>query len=120
MKRLVILCLASFGFFSCTHDAVIPEEPEISFSQQVLPIIISNCATEGCHDGMSGGEEDQDPLRNYAEVMEITKPGNARDSRLYKNITKLSGEDAMPPGRPLSEEQIRLIYVWIMQGAKNN
>lgn len=114
------LSLTAFILSSCTHDPVIPQDPAISFNEQVLPIIVSNCASEGCHDGKASGEEDLDPLQNYDQIKGIVKPGDARGSRLYRNITAIGGEDAMPPGRSLSEEQIRLIYIWIMQGAKNN
>lgn len=118
-KRLVLIVAGFFGM-GCQHDPIIPPAPQISFAEQIAPILISNCATTGCHDGSSSGDEDLPPLRNYEEIRKHVKPGNARDSKIYKYITAIDGEDAMPPDRPLTEEQIQLIFLWISQGAKNN
>ena len=120
MFKKLIFILAGISFLGCQHDPVIPPEPTISFSGQIAPILISNCATVGCHDGAPGADEELPPLRNYEEIRKHVKPGNARDSKIYKYITAIDGEDAMPPGRPLTEEQIQLIFLWISQGAKNN
>ena len=118
-KRFVFIA-AGFLVVACQHDPIIPPEPQISFSEQIAPILISNCATTGCHDGSPSGEEDLPPLRNYDEIRKHVKAGNARDSKIYKYITATNGEDAMPPDRPLTEQQIQLIFLWISQGAKNN
>lgn len=117
--RLRFLFLAPALFlFHCSHDPVIPATPEISFSSQVLPVITSNCASGGCHNGHY--YEELSPLTSYSEIVALVVPGNAHKSELYKVITTLSGENAMPPQGPLTEDQIRNIYVWISQGAKNN
>lgn len=100
---------------SCSHDPIIPDSPSISFSEQVLPIFINNCAKSGCHDG--SGEFS---LKNYGEISSRVHAGDARKSELYKVINKLWGGKAMPPDGPLSDQQITLVYTWIMQGAKNN
>ncbi|MFN9502531.1 MAG: c-type cytochrome domain-containing protein [Chryseotalea sp.] len=99
---------------TCTHDVAVPDSPEISFSGQILPIIASNCGTSGCHDG---GEEFS--LRTFEEIRGNVTPGDARKSKLYKAITRLNFEP-MPPDGPLTDQQINVIYAWIMQGAKNN
>ena len=117
--KLCLVAILSLVAIACQHDPVMPDT-DVSFNDQVLPIIVSNCASSGCHTGVSGGEEELIPLTNYSQIMKIVKPGSARDSELYKVITQLSGENAMPPGRPLSEEQIQLILVWINKGANNN
>jgi hypothetical protein len=107
-----LLSTILINFISCTHDPVIPATPEISFDQQIKPIFVNNCAR--CHDG---GELD---LETYDDIRARVTPGNARTSDLYKVVTKLWGPSAMPPDGPLSDQQITLIYAWIMQGAKNN
>ncbi|MCU0384102.1 MAG: hypothetical protein MUF68_08545 [Cyclobacteriaceae bacterium] len=99
---------------ACTHDIVVPDSPQISFSEQILPIIASNCGRSGCHDG---GEEFS--LRTFEEIRGNVTPGDARKSKLYKAITRLNVEP-MPPDGPLTDQQINLIYAWVMQGAKNN
>lgn len=98
---------------ACHHDPVIPTTP-VTFEGDVKPIILNSCARTGCH--VAGGEDPR--LTSYKEVMEIVKAGKPQDSKLYEVITALSGEDAMPPDGPLSNEQLRLIYIWILQGAK--
>jgi hypothetical protein len=109
-----LIPVALLNFISCTHDPVIPATPEISFNLQIKPIFVNNCARSGCHDG---GEFD---LATYNDIRARITPGDARNSDLYKVITKLWGPSAMPPDGPLSDQQITLIYAWIMQGAKNN
>ena len=105
-----------FTFFACQHTPVIPVTPAISYSTQIQPIILNNCATSGCHDGNS----DILTLNNYNDVMQIIQPFSSKNSQLYASITTLSGDGAMPINRPLSHLQIDIIYTWIMQGAKNN
>jgi len=108
------MLLLLFVSESCTHEVTIPDSPAISFNEQVLPIIASNCGYSGCHDG---GEEFS--LRTFEEIRGNVNPGDARKSKLYKAITRLNFEP-MPPDGPLNDQQINLIYGWIMQGAKNN
>jgi hypothetical protein len=118
-KKLFTLgFLTTFIFvfsMSCHHETIIPSTPSISFKNEVEPIITGSCALSGCH----GNDFERFRLTNYDEIRKQVTPGNATSSRLYKSITKL-GPGQMPPDRPLSEDQLRLIYVWIMQGAKNN
>lgn len=115
LKLGALAMLVALVGVSCTHDANIPDTPAISFNEQIQPIIVSNCATSGCHDG---GREFS--LETYDEIAGHVKAGDARGSKLYKVITKLWGEEAMPPAGPLGDDQITLIYTWIEQGAKNN
>jgi uncharacterized membrane protein len=103
-------------FASCAHEAVIPNSPEISFSTDVQGIIIGNCTQSGCH--ASGSDHESFSLVTYDDVMKIVSPGNARNSRLYESIKQKS----MPPSSAasLTDQQIKYIYLWIEQGAKNN
>ena len=112
---LSLIGMALIFASACTHDPVIPDSPEVSFSEQIQPIIVSNCARSGCHDG-----DEEFSLQTYEEIAGKVKSGDARKSEIYKAMTALWGESAMPPDGPLSDQQINLIYAWIMQGAKNN
>ncbi len=94
----------------------------VYFVNDILPIIVSNCAMSGCHDPAS--HEDGVVLNNYANIMntgEIT-PGNPWDSELFEKINESDEDDIMPPppSNPLTGEQIDLIQTWIAQGAQNN
>jgi len=113
---LPILFILFIGILqSCKHEPVIPDNPQISFQSQVLPIIRNNCTTSGCHDGYSRLKS----LVYYDNIMLYVTPKNASKSDLYKRITKLNS-NKMPVNGNLSESQILLIYTWIMQGAQNN
>ncbi len=123
MNRKVRLSIAGVILFfsACQHPGVIsPNQSEISFKNEVQPIIIGNCTMAGCHGASTGGEESF-PLMTYEDVInhgEInsTKP---EKTKFYKSITGKS-EEAMPPDGPMSDTQILIIYNWIAQGAKNN
>jgi hypothetical protein len=111
-------------FSSCRHDAELPPiiagvGDSICFDKQVLPIILSNCAMSGCHDG--NGEKFA--LMNYEEVREKVTPGDPNKSEIYKAITasQLSGSIMPPSSYPrLNNDQVTLIQLWIMEGAHNN
>ena len=122
-KRIIssfIIITVSLLFFSCRHKGDIPATPQISFSQQVQPILVSNCCYSGCHTGGGGaGGRHLRPYETYDEVIAITSPGDADGSTIYQRITGRSG-NSMPPNTFLTESQIITIYTWIMQGALNN
>jgi hypothetical protein len=124
MKKLIvlgILCsIPAIIFFGCKHEPVLPEQ-EVSFSQDIMPIIQMGCQHEGCHGDSLNPEF---PLTTYEEVMEEgdIKPGDPLDSDLYERITETDPDKIMPrpPYPPLNDRNIKLIYIWIAQGAKNN
>lgn len=123
MKKLcVFLALATVPatiFFGCRHEAVLPDY-EVSFSQEILPILQMGCTHAGCH----GDSLNTEPrLTSYESVMNFgdVKPGRPLDSDLYEVLVDEDPEDRMPKDMPpLSDRNIRLIYIWIAQGAKNN
>ena len=115
--QALFFCCAAI-LVSCRHDSVVPDSPEVSFAHDVQSIIAGNCAFSGCH---TGDEGEQFPLIKYEEITGIVDKGNARESKLYKAVTGKSEKLMPPPPQPgLTNEQIRYIYVWIEQGAKNN
>ena len=113
---IILLILLVSLLYSCRHKGDIPAEPQVSFSQQVQPIIISNCSYSGCH---AANSRHPRALISYEDISSITTAGNAHKSELYQRITDLSG-NKMPPQACLSESQIVIIYTWIMQEAQNN
>lgn len=121
-KKWLILAgitgLTALLFQACRRESDLTNYPVVSFNNEVLPIITGNCTQSGCH-GTVGGE--QFALTNYNEVMGIVKAGDARKSDLYRVITGRSFEFMPPsPSDPLTEAQIRSIFVWIEQGAQND
>ena len=113
--------LSVLTFTSCRHEPVLSEDSAtVCFQDQVLPLIRSNCAIPGCHDGGSDGEE---ALTNYENISNFITPGKPNDSKIYKLITTTSIiREFMPPSprNPLTQKQIDLISIWILQGAENN
>lgn len=101
------------GTVTCSPDTVY-------FQQQILPIIVSNCAKSGCHDASSHVEGLN--LTTYSGIMRIVSPGNPGNSKLYRVIVTSNNGDRMPPPPDprMPQEQVDLIYKWIQQGAKNN
>lgn len=106
--------------FACTHKTDLTGLKEISFSSDIQSIIGSNCTQSGCHDG---GDR-VFSLQSYSDVVDKggISAGNPHSSKLYQAVSNHGTASLMPP-EPLpllSNDQIKLIYVWILQGAKNN
>lgn len=79
----------------------------VSYALDVNPILQTNCAVSGCHNGSLGDSRD---WRNYNTVK-----ANAQ------NIETRTGNKSMPPGgHGLTQDQIQLIACWVNDGANNN
>ena len=94
------------------HETV---DVEVSFEQNILPILTSKCALAGCHvaDGPHGLD-----FRTYesftagGEHGPAFIPGDAEKSEVVKQIVLGN----MPPkGPPLSDAEIQIFVVWINQ-----
>jgi len=141
MKSDIIVAFSVLLFLaSCTHEPPITlvENPgggnggggggsecdpnTVYFVNDILPIIVSNCAMSGCHDPVS--HEEGVVLNNYPNIMNTGEivPGDPWDSELFEKINENDDDDIMPPppSNPLSGDQIALIQTWIQQGAQNN
>ena len=96
---------------TCSPDTVY-------FTNTILPLLTSNCAMSGCHNGLSGGDAGEYTLNTYLGIMKIVSPGNAANSRLVNAITNGN----MPPRghTQLTAAQIATITTWINQGAISN
>lgn len=114
------LCI-SFCFFlmytSCRQDPDLEGLPVVSYKSHIAPILSSNCTFSGCHNGSKFS------LATYNDLMSNggVTPFNAHKSKFYKSIIN-KGAEAMPPSgySALSNDNIKLIYVWLEQGAKDN
>ena len=116
-----ILAFLFLFLMACKDEPVIPDTPVIKFSDDIQPIIIGNCTASGCHGNLNPQEF---LLATYEDVIKHgkVKAKDAHGSDLYKVIISNVEEIKMPrkPNPDLTEKQIELIYLWIMQGAKNN
>jgi hypothetical protein len=95
----------------------------VYFEQQVLPLLISNCAVPGCHD-QATSDNDHIRITSYASLMnsDIIEMDDPFDSDLWEVINDNDPDDRMPrpPQNPLTPDQIDLIEAWLEQGAQNN
>ena len=111
---------------ACIHKTDLSSIKAVSFSGDIQPILAGNCSMSGCHSddhGSGSGGHELFPLSTYSEVMDHgeIKSGNARSSKLYRVVTNREGGIMPPSPRPiLTEDQMKQIYLWIEQGAKDN
>lgn len=96
-----------------------PTVKRACFTRDVFPVIVSRCATTGCHDAVSHKEGYN--YTTYTSIRNSVSPGNPANSRFLNVIKFGSGESKMPPaGSPqLSVAEIDSIGKWIGYGALN-
>ena len=116
---LLVSVIITLVIASCKHDTILIEkgtlkDSTVYFSDQILPIFQTNCATTNCHDGSRLFE-----LNSYETIMDQVQAGNAYGSKAYTVLTNVN-VGLMPPNKPLSLKQRTLIKLWIDQGALNN
>ncbi|MCF8238401.1 MAG: hypothetical protein K9I85_09625 [Saprospiraceae bacterium] len=90
------------------------------FTDQILPILVSNCAMSGCHSATNPKEGVN--LTTYAKVMstgEVKAGKLSGDFWESINSTKPDKQMPPPPAAKLPQDQIDLIRLWIEQGAKD-
>jgi hypothetical protein len=93
--------------------------PRACFARDILPVLVSRCASAGCHDATThrGGYN----FTSYATTKNTVIAGNPGQSKLYQVITNASEEDKMPPAgsSQLTVAEIDSISKWIGYGALN-
>lgn len=113
------IILALLFLFSCVHDPVSdPNQAEISFKNDVQLVLSGSCQNTGCH---GAADYSEFPLITYNDVINYgeVKAGKPDKSKIYKSISG-NGEEKMPPTWNLPDDQIQIVYNWILQGAKDN
>lgn len=116
MKKLIMMaCSVSLAWaYSCSGDSEeeLFERPPcsgpVSLSADIMPLLESNCAIEGCHVSGSGLPD----FMNKETVL-----AHADD------IAKRTREGSMPPpysGITLTTEEIEMITCWVDQGKEDN
>jgi len=107
----ILLATAGMNLQSCRHEIILPDNiPEICFEREVLPIFRNSCGITGCHDG--SGEADY-TLTNYLGISHAVVSGKPYESPAYEAIIERTGEERMPPDRPLDREKRTIIRLWI-------
>lgn len=111
-----LLFLSVFGFqFSCAdHDFPTYNCPdnEVSYLEDIKPILESKCAISGCHNGSLGADRDWSNFNVFQE--------NAQNGDVKNFVTNRIMPPASSPAGGLSQDQINAIACWIDDGAPNN
>ena len=107
--------------YGCYYDEEVSFDKvptNVSFKNDVLPILTANCSKSGCHDAAPAHEPSLVAEKAYNALIQgnYVNTTVAEDSRIYR-IIKL---EEMPPSGPLSKNQQLMILGWITDGALNN
>ena len=123
-----------FGPIDPTDTIVVPPPPPdpvdssgvpcsldtVYFQNQILPLLVSNCAMSGCHDVQS--HQEGVITTNYLNIRQKVVPFNPNQSKIYQSIIATDPDDQMPrpPAPAFTTEQKNVVKKWIEQGALNN
>jgi hypothetical protein len=116
-KFTILFFTLAIMFLACskdkTDDNITPFtcEEEVSFQSDIMTIIMSSCATSGCHNQASSASG-----YNFTAYESIQQHKDI----MLKSIRKEPGVTPMPIGQELEQEWINQFECWIEQGAKNN
>lgn len=121
---VLVLTGIAVSLIGCSKET----QKEISYANQIRPILESNCLE--CHTKNGPGTvasglnmESYDALMKGTKFGPVIKAGDAISSTIMILIDGRADPSInMPHGdrAPLSSEQIKLMEQWINQGAKNN
>ena len=118
------LVLLAAGLTGCYKDILSPgQDPTappqaVSFSGDLVPLFIANCATAGCHDAAPAHKPS---LTGDKAFNAIT--GGGYINTLVPANSIIYGEvksGSMPPSGALKPSDIQKILDWIRNGAPNN
>ena len=113
MTKIVALTAGLTLLISCKKDKASAYDcsNEVSFAQQVEPLIVQNCSTSGCHDvSASGGYE----FKDYSTISSAAE-------RIVSAIKHESGIAPMPLGEEkFSDSLIGIVDCWVASGKQNN
>lgn len=138
LMRLSLLLTAALLWAGCGGDdsTVGPDESAVEGSRpeatlaEVGQVFAVSCVFSGCHSGEQPAADlslEGDFAGRIVGVdsgqrpdFKLVDPGNPNKSYL---LIKVRGDDEivsqqMPPGAPLSAEQVEIIRAWIASGAK--
>jgi hypothetical protein len=120
-KRIIqLLIFAGIGLtsaVSCKYDEVLPYEPDptipVLFSEDIIPIFESSCATAGCHNGAVA------PDLTSSTAYDVLWMGGYINTEVPDHLWMSQAKGPMPP-LGANETNNATVLQWITQGAKNN
>lgn len=122
LKSLLSLILLAVIMSSCTYNWVVeetvidpadPDAPDVSFSQEIVPIFASKCT--GCH--YTGNQAPDLTAGNAYSSLNTSRYINTSDPASSLIYTKPS-----PTGNHVqfTDAEAALVLTWITQGAQPN
>lgn len=113
IKIISLFLFTAFLFPTCTSDVY---NPDVCFQENVLPIFVSKCSMNGCHNStdMKAGLD----LSNYDGIMKGVSPNHPLQSEVYNAIR--GNNPYMPVSNKLDQKDVTYIKIWIKMGAKNS
>ena len=126
-KVLVIIVFSILITLACKHgksdDDITPKPADtthvfvntnaidsVCFDEQILPLLVSNCAKSGCHDTVT--KQSGIVVTSY-DYLKTTLSGT-----LLMQSLRDSGQLGMPISNKLTADQVKLIQTWVNQGMK--
>ena len=96
------------------------EEPKVSFTDDIQPILAERCALAGCHAAPGVAGLDLSAYDTFKKGGN-TGPGfTAGDGKGSLVVKRIDGGGMPPGGPPLDADQVQLFIDWIDEGAENN
>jgi len=103
--------------------------PQVSFRKDVYPILEENCVD--CHTppGGKGYRKTGLNMENYESIMTgtiygpVIVPGNSKKSILNMLVEGRADASMRMPhnaNAPLTEDELRILHLWVKQGARDN
>lgn len=123
-KSIVLAGIFAIAIASCVHEPFAPDpgticdQGGVDFTNEVLPLLNSNCGMSGCHG--QGSAEDGFSVESYSSIMDEVERYDLGESDLWEVINDSDPDDRMPPppASALTAAQKDLIKRWIMEGAQ--
>jgi hypothetical protein len=92
-----------------TINESIDSNTDVSYANDIAPILQANCIKAGCHNGDNGADKNWSVFSNVQAKAQLIK---------LRTGNKSMPQDIAPTGLP--QNQITLIACWVDDGAQNN
>ncbi len=113
LMTAVAILLSGGGCYYDSEEDLYPgafcDTANITYTNRIEPLILSNCAQPACH--VPGGDGAGD-FTHYSGVKAKVDNGTFRNQTIVNKV--------MPPGAPLSKCELQLLQAWLDRGAANN
>jgi len=116
IQLLILVLVSAFSACSSDNEEELFNELEIkdiSFAEQILPLVESNCY--GCHSMANSSIGAGIVLEGYDAIK-----AQIDADKFLQVLKSEDGVSPMPPGIPLTDTQILTVETWINEGALMN